>query len=57
MEAFIITAFILYLLNIGINLVQLGGSYPRVHKIEKGADYISLILTILLAIWAGYLIF
>jgi len=57
MEIFTITLLVIYILNISMTLVHLGGSYPRVREVKKGDDFITLILIILFAIWAGYLIF
>lgn len=58
METYILVMFILYILGIGVKLVQLNNNqYPRVEELTKNKDLFTLFLFTSFAIWTGYLIF
>lgn len=58
MKAFLIFAFILFLLNVGISLTHGGKDHPRKRSdVSLGVDIVCLVVNIGISIWAGYLLF
>lgn len=57
METYILVMFILYILGIGIKLIEINkDEYPRVEEKSKSNDFFLLFIGICFAVWTGYLV-
>lgn len=57
MDKFVLVLFWSYILRIAINAIVISNStYPRVERNTIGLDVFSLLLNVLFAVWAWYLL-
>ena len=56
MRTFIITFFILFLIELGGKIMVLArDDYPRL--VKKSDDYINFVIFVWIVVWSGYLLF